>query len=105
MHRQVFCDARNAAGPEDAARHLRRDGPTGRARRARGARHAPAEIRHAGESEGAIALSERSYQPDHEGRGLDQELSRLEAQVAVSWDEERRLLERLGLQNGMRVLE
>jgi len=50
-------------------------------------------------------VSERSYQPANEGRGLDQEMARLEAQVAVSWDEERRLLERLGLQTRMRVLE
>ena len=50
-------------------------------------------------------MSERSYQPDREGRGIDQEMQRLEAQVAVSWDEERRLLERLGLQARMRVLE
>ena len=50
-------------------------------------------------------MSERSYRPDREGRGIDQELQRLEAQVAVSWDEERRLLDRLGLQARMRLLE
>jgi ubiquinone/menaquinone biosynthesis C-methylase UbiE len=50
-------------------------------------------------------MSERSYQPANEGRGIDQEMARLEAQVAVSWEEERRLLERLGLQTRMRVLE
>lgn len=50
-------------------------------------------------------MSLRSYEPSAEGRGLDQELARLEAQVAVSWSEEARMLEHLGLEDGCRLLE
>lgn len=46
-----------------------------------------------------------SYDPAREVRGLESELARLEAQVAVSWDREARLLGWLGLRDGMKVLE
>lgn len=46
-----------------------------------------------------------SYDPQQTFQGFDAELSRLEAQVQLSWYEEALLLKRIGLQDGMSVLE
>ncbi len=47
----------------------------------------------------------RSYDPRSQPGGLEAEIRRLAAQVAASWPVEAALLTRLGLANGMRVLE
>jgi ubiquinone/menaquinone biosynthesis C-methylase UbiE len=46
-----------------------------------------------------------SYRPRELPGGLDEELQRLAAQVALSWRQEQRLLERLGMRDGQRILE
>jgi ubiquinone/menaquinone biosynthesis C-methylase UbiE len=46
-----------------------------------------------------------SYDPARGARGLDGELARLEVQAALSWDRECRLLDRLGVRDGARILE
>lgn len=46
-----------------------------------------------------------SYHAERETGGLDQELARLRAQALISWPQELRMLQWLGLRDGMRVLE
>ena len=46
-----------------------------------------------------------SYYPHETKGGLDAELERLEAQVSVSWEKEFQVLKRLGLRDGMKILE
>ena len=47
----------------------------------------------------------RSYDPDHMAGGLDGEVQRLEAQSALAWPQELRILKRLGLSEAGRVLD
>ena len=46
-----------------------------------------------------------SYRAETEMRGVESEIERLRAQVLLSWDAEERALRRLGLRDGMEVLE
>jgi ubiquinone/menaquinone biosynthesis C-methylase UbiE len=52
-----------------------------------------------------LDTSTGSYRPEGDGWGLEGELSRLEAQAALSWEEEHLLLRRLGLDGGGRVVD
>lgn len=46
-----------------------------------------------------------SYDPEREFRGLESELERLKAQASLSWQSEARVMRRLGVRDGMKVLE
>ena len=50
-------------------------------------------------------MNAKSYEAAAENRGLEQEIARLDAQAAVSWSEEARLLDLLGLAAEGRLLE
>lgn len=50
-------------------------------------------------------MAERSYDPRRGPGGVEAEVERLEAQAALSWPEEARLLRELGLRDGATVLD